>query len=87
MQGTRAQLNCTWHPTQSCVPLNPPRDNTGNKAYKLIDLEKWAAGALLNFDPATLYDINDVMYPGAGNLRPATAATRASLPLCYKIVP
>jgi hypothetical protein len=62
--------------------------NTGNGAYKLIDLEKWAALDLLgNFDPnVPTFDINNVAKPAAGNLRPATDTTRQMMPLCYRRV-
>ncbi|KAG2491580.1 hypothetical protein HYH03_010147 [Edaphochlamys debaryana] len=59
---------------------------TGNKAYKLIHLEKWPASALLGFstsDPA--FDINDVTFPTAVGLRPG-APESSVMPLCYKDV-
>jgi len=62
------------------------RTNTGNGAYKLIDLEKWAALDLLgNFDPnSPTFDINNVQKPAAGALRPG--APSYVMPLCYRRV-
>lgn len=58
--------------------------NTGNGAYKLIDLEKWSAVALLgNFDPSRAdFDINSVQKPAADGLRPG--APGYVMPLCYR---
>lgn len=60
--------------------------NTGNGAFKLIDLEKWAALDLLgNFDPnAATFDINNVVKPSAGSSR--APAPSYVMPLCYRRV-
>ncbi|KAG2428338.1 hypothetical protein HXX76_010484 [Chlamydomonas incerta] len=61
------------------------RDNTGNKAWKLIDLEKGPASALLGFDTSSAkFDINDVNYPVHNGLRKGAAS--GAMALCYKIV-
>jgi hypothetical protein len=60
--------------------------NTGNKAYTLIDLEKWAALDLLNLDPiSATFDINNVAKPLAFGLRPG-APEGSVMPLCYRQV-
>ncbi|KXZ41007.1 hypothetical protein GPECTOR_997g267 [Gonium pectorale] len=60
--------------------------NTGNGAYKLIDLEKWPASQLLGFNPnADNFDINDVSKPTARNLRPG-APGDSVMALCYRDV-
>jgi hypothetical protein len=61
------------------------RKNTADKTYKLLDLEKWAAIQLLNFDlNSPTFDINDVVKPRAGDLRLATPTTRELMAVCYK---
>lgn len=60
--------------------------NTGNGKYKLIDIEKHPAAALLGFDfSASKFDINDVTYPTAKGKRPG-APEDSVMALCYKIV-
>ena len=59
------------------------RANTGNGRYKLIDIEKWPASELLGFDTSSpTFDVNDVNYPSAGNLRPGANG----MALCYRVV-
>lgn len=69
------------------VPGSPGccSQNTGNGRYKLIDLEKWPALELLqNFDPnSPTFDINSVVKPQAGNLRPG--APSFVMLLCYRV--
>ncbi|GLC39982.1 hypothetical protein PLESTM_000976000 [Pleodorina starrii] len=61
--------------------------NTGNKKWKLIDIEKWPASALLGFNPtSSTFDINrDVKIPTAAGLRPGAPESDV-MPLCYKIL-
>lgn len=60
--------------------------NTGNGKYKLIDIEKWGASALLGFNPSTPnFDINNVNYPNAKGKRPGAPESDV-MPLCYKVV-
>jgi hypothetical protein len=62
------------------------KTNTGNKKWKLIDIEKWPASALLGFDPTpSRFDINNVNTPSAVGLRPG-APENSVMPLCYKIL-
>ncbi|PNH10882.1 hypothetical protein TSOC_002374 [Tetrabaena socialis] len=59
--------------------------NSGNKAWKLIDLEKWPASALLGFETSSrTFDINDVQYPGHAGKRQGAAA--GAMALCYRDV-
>ncbi|WIA40619.1 hypothetical protein OEZ86_013955 [Tetradesmus obliquus] len=62
--------------------------NTGNGAYPLIDIEKWAALDLLqNFDPnQPNFDINNVAKPTAGGRRPGVQDQNSVMPLCYRRV-
>jgi hypothetical protein len=60
--------------------------NTGNGAFPLIDLEKWSALDLLNFDPnVDKFDINNVSKPPAGGSRPGTDP--GMMALCYRDAP
>eukprot|EP00243_Klebsormidium_subtile_P010300 TRINITY_DN5460_c0_g3_i2.p3 TRINITY_DN5460_c0_g3~~TRINITY_DN5460_c0_g3_i2.p3 ORF type:complete len:114 (-),score=19.14 TRINITY_DN5460_c0_g3_i2:621-962(-) len=57
--------------------------NTGNGAYKLIDIEKWPAGTLLGFShSSSSFDINNVNYPTQNGKRPGAAA--GVMAVCYK---
>ncbi|PNH10862.1 hypothetical protein TSOC_002400 [Tetrabaena socialis] len=59
--------------------------NSGNKAWKLIDLEKGPASQLLGFDTSSpRFDINDVPYPGHGGKR--QGANPGAMALCYRDV-
>lgn len=59
------------------------RDNTGNKAWKLIDIEKAPGSALLGFSTSSpTFDINSVSYPTQKGLRPGAAS--GVMALCYK---
>ena len=61
--------------------------NTGNGAYKLIDIEKWPASQLLGFShSSSTFDINSVPKPtaaGTGFRRPGTPESSV-MPLCYR---
>eukprot|EP00882_Tetradesmus_deserticola_P031452 GHRQ01035564.1.p1 GENE.GHRQ01035564.1~~GHRQ01035564.1.p1 ORF type:complete len:369 (+),score=117.10 GHRQ01035564.1:314-1420(+) len=60
--------------------------NTGTKAWKLINIEKWPASALLGFDPTVAsFDVNNLDLPNAIGKRPG-AAERSVMPLCYKLL-
>jgi len=63
------------------------RTNTGNRRYKLIDIEKWPALDLLgNFDPnSPSFDINNVQKPMATGRRPG-APEGSVMPLCYRVL-
>lgn len=62
------------------------KTNTGNKAWKLIDIEKWPASTLLGFDPtAATFDINNLDLPNAAGMRPG-APESSIMPLCYKVL-
>eukprot|EP00798_Chlamydomonas_sp_ICE-L_P023707 gene23707-9249_t len=62
------------------------KSNTGDRKWKLIDLEKWAASELLGFDPSNpKFDVNNVGYPVSVGMRPG-ADESSVMPLCYKVV-
>jgi hypothetical protein len=59
--------------------------NTGRGRWRLIDIEKWPAAALLGFDPgAPGFDINSVDAPGNGGRR--RGAPKGVMPLCYRVL-
>ncbi|PNH01709.1 hypothetical protein TSOC_012384 [Tetrabaena socialis] len=61
------------------------KKNTGNKAWKLIDIEKWPASALLGFPTSSLtFDVNDVSYPDGSSKR--KGAGPGVMALCYRDV-
>lgn len=61
--------------------------NSANHKYVLIDIEKWPASKLLDFDPNTVHDLDKVKLPkqDVGRLRPGADAN-AVIALCYKII-
>ncbi|GAQ78588.1 hypothetical protein KFL_000150420 [Klebsormidium nitens] len=57
--------------------------NTGNGAYKLIDIEKWPASTLLGFQHSSpSFDINNVPSPVQNGRRPGADA--GVMAVCYK---
>lgn len=57
--------------------------NAGKGKYKLIDIEKWPAAALLGFNHSSKnFDVNNIKYPSAEGKR----TVQNVIPLCYKIV-
>jgi hypothetical protein len=60
--------------------------NSGNGAYKLIDIEKHPVAKLLNLDPAgSQFDGGSINYPTAKGLRPGAPESDV-MPLCYRII-
>eukprot|EP00798_Chlamydomonas_sp_ICE-L_P026083 gene26083-11789_t len=59
---------------------------TGERKWKLIDLEKWAASELLGFSTSSPnFDVNQLDYPVSVGKRPG-AQEKSVMPLCYKVV-
>ncbi len=61
------------------------KENTGNKAWKLIDLEKWPASKLLGFKAqARGFDINELEDLPSNEDGQRPGAPEGVIPLCYR---
>ena len=67
---------CSDRDCKDCCKIN-----TGNKKYKLIDLERWPASKLLGFTVNKDFDSNKYVDPSSKGLRTGVPDV---LPLCYK---
>ncbi|GFR42458.1 hypothetical protein Agub_g3365 [Astrephomene gubernaculifera] len=61
------------------------KHRTGNKAWKLINIEKWPASQLLGFDPTVSgFDVRRLKYPWVPLGLRAGAPEGSVMPLCYR---